>query len=290
MSKVVFCGLLSILVCYRYATWRYVDSKFKERKETAFKKNMETSTPMPMSNDLRRRTLLKNAVNSSPLRKSLYIDVSINNRSLLDVTNDDDERSDRRSQHEIQKRLSNISQNHHVLNESYIKEQFVICTHLFTENKITSKNAWKIQIIDMLKPLCQKPNQDTLQIASTSIDISTKVYGIRVDDVHSDGLKLANSMARVSARTSAPGDEEDGAENAGVEEAGNVQKNKRKKSKRINYSGPKSTVARNSKAHIGTLPKMEPVDFSTRVNADSGTMVNLFTNIFKECCDSFVML
>lgn len=64
--------------------------------------------------------------------------------------------------------------------------------------KITTKNAWKLQIIDLLRPLCDKAGKDTLQIASTSIDISAKVYGIRVDDIHADGLKLASNMARVT--------------------------------------------------------------------------------------------
>ncbi|KAG5858465.1 hypothetical protein JTB14_009326 [Gonioctena quinquepunctata] len=164
---------------------------------------VELSTPIPLGSDLRRRTILKNAVNISPLRKSLNLDTSLN-KSLLDVTNDDnDERSNRRNHQEIQKRLLNLSPSHTSLNESYIKEQFIVCTHLFSENKITSKNVWKLQIIDMLKPLCQRKKEDTLQIASTSIDISAKVYGIRVDDVHSEGLKLANSMARTSARAAA---------------------------------------------------------------------------------------
>lgn len=57
-----------------------------------------------------------------------------------------------------------------------------------------------MDIIDLLKPICQKVNTDTLHVASTSIDISAKVYGIRVDDIHSDGLKLASSMARVSSK------------------------------------------------------------------------------------------
>lgn len=68
--------------------------------------------------------------------------------------------------------------------------------------KITTKNAWDIQIIDLLKPICQKIGKDSLQVASTSIDICTKVYGIRVDDLHSDGLKLASSMARMSNKAS----------------------------------------------------------------------------------------
>lgn len=181
---------------------------------------MEASTPVIQTSDLRRKTLLKNAVNMSPLRRSLNMSL---NTSLLEVSNDDSERSARRNNVEIQRRLSNINQEKTPLNESYVKEQFVICTHLFTENvcistfkkvtmfirfyvlstflqKITTKNAWKLVIIDLLKPICQKVSKDTLQVAGTSIDISAKVYGIRVDDIHSDSLKLASNMARMSEK------------------------------------------------------------------------------------------
>nr|XP_023017840.1 condensin complex subunit 2-like [Leptinotarsa decemlineata] len=250
---------------------------------------METSTPMPsLATDLRRRTLLKNAAQMSPLRKSMNVSL---NASLLEESNDDEERSDRRNQQDIHKRLSNLPQRPSPMNESFIKEQFIICTHLFTENKINSKNAWKLQIIDLLKPLCQKSNKDTLQVASTSIDISAKVYGIRVDDIHSEGLKLANSMARVSERMPAEGDDEDGVENDGdrPDEEGNTQKKKKKK-KRVNLSGKKCTVSDSSKTHCGPLPKLEPIEFTTRVNADTGTMENLYTNTFKESSDSFLLL
>lgn len=74
---------------------------------------------------------------------------------------------------------------------------YVLSTFL---QKITTKNAWKLVIIDLLKPICQKVSQDTLQVAGTSIDISAKVYGIRVDDIHSDSLKLASNMARMSEK------------------------------------------------------------------------------------------
>lgn len=42
----------------------------------------------------------------------------------------------------------------------------------------------------------QTGEKDVLQLATSSLDASTKVYSIRVDDVHSDGMKLASSMAR----------------------------------------------------------------------------------------------
>lgn len=90
---------------------------------------MESSTP---SRDIRRKTLLKNTMVMSPLRRSLNI--SSHDTSLLRDSNDETERSARRTTAEFQKRLSTITPDRIPLNESYIKEQFVICTHLFTEN------------------------------------------------------------------------------------------------------------------------------------------------------------
>lgn len=37
-----------------------------------------------------------------------------------------------------------------------------------------------------------------------------------------------------------------------------------------------------TKTTLGSLPKLEPVDFTTRVNADTGAIDNLFTNVLKE--------
>lgn len=93
---------------------------------------MDTSTPLVTNTDLRRRTLLKNAANASPLRRSL--NVSFNQTPLLEITNDETERSNRRNNVEMQKRLSNISQNVPNLNESFVDQHYVLCTHLFTEN------------------------------------------------------------------------------------------------------------------------------------------------------------
>lgn len=93
---------------------------------------METSTPLP--SELRRRTLLNNAQNTaSPLRKSM--NVSVLNNSIIEASDDDAERADRRNQFQIQKRLSSINTPKQTnLSESFINEQFVMYTHLYTEN------------------------------------------------------------------------------------------------------------------------------------------------------------
>lgn len=44
--------------------------------------------------------------------------------------------------------------------------------------------------------------KDSFQIAGTSLDISSKIYGIRVDDVYTNSLSLAGNMARAKNRDS----------------------------------------------------------------------------------------
>lgn len=51
--------------------------------------------------------------------------------------------------------------------------------------------------------MSKKQSINTLQVASTSLDIGAKVYGLRVDDLHAEGLKLANSMARFAEKNEA---------------------------------------------------------------------------------------
>lgn len=92
---------------------------------------MEVSTPLRSSNQLRRRIVLKNTVNLSPLRRNNHASPNV---SLLEDSNDETERLARRSNVEFQRRLSTITPERTPLNETYVKEQFLICSHLFTEN------------------------------------------------------------------------------------------------------------------------------------------------------------
>jgi len=41
-----------------------------------------------------------------------------------------------------------------------------------------------------------KGKSDVLKVAGNSLNIAGKVYGLRVDDLHTESLKLASSLAR----------------------------------------------------------------------------------------------
>lgn len=100
---------------------------------------METSTPLC-------RIALRNVMEVSPLRRSLSQTPIV----ALEDVNDERERSSRRSLIDMQRRLSNIQGTS--LNESYkfsgeedVKEHYLICKKLFTENV-----SWRKRTINLI--------------------------------------------------------------------------------------------------------------------------------------------
>ncbi|XP_034172303.2 condensin complex subunit 2 [Osmia lignaria lignaria] len=81
---------------------------------------------------------------------------------------------------------------------SQMAERISQCIKLGTENKINPKNAFSLEMIDFMTYMIKKQdaNMSNLQVASTSLDVSTKIYGFRVDGVHMDILKLVGGLER----------------------------------------------------------------------------------------------
>ncbi|KAF5270534.1 hypothetical protein FQR65_LT05432 [Abscondita terminalis] len=235
---------------------------------------LQTSTPLiqtPQRNNLRKSLLTKDLNNTSmSLRRlSNVAQQTPINQVLVD---DDLERNLRRSEADLHKRVSNIGpQTPTNLNDKEIGDHFQICLKMFAENKISSKNAWNLRIIDFMRTIFSKGQaKDSLQVAGTSLDASTKIYGIRVDDIHSDGLKLASNMARVNPENEEANEEEQDDNDQGK------QKQPKKKKPRVN--GQKATVAKDCNSLISDVPKLESVFFQTRMDLEASTTDNLFTN------------
>lgn len=79
---------------------------------------------------------------------------------------------------------------------------FTQCLKLSSENKINPGNAFQLEMIDyMISMLSSKDSKmDNFQIASYTLDASTKIYASRVDKVHSDGMKIAGGLFKAVAR------------------------------------------------------------------------------------------
>uniref|UniRef100_A0A1Y1LM91 Condensin complex subunit 2 n=1 Tax=Photinus pyralis TaxID=7054 RepID=A0A1Y1LM91_PHOPY len=239
---------------------------------------LQTSTPVcvrtPERNKLRKSVLLRDVTNvGSPMRRLSNLAHSVSHIAV----DDDLERSSRRNEADIQKRVSNIGvqQSPMPTNENEIRDHFQICLKMYAENKISSKNAWSLKIIDYMRAVFSSKEQAkaSLQVAGTSLDVGTKIYGIRVDDIHSDGLKLASNMARVN-----PEHDDDNEDRSSGDENKEGERPKKKKRPKRLLTDPKITVAKDPTSLLSDVSKLESVFFQTRLDLEASSTDNLFTN------------
>lgn len=108
------------------------------------------------------------------------------------------------------------------------------CIKLSAENKINIKNAFSLEMIDFMTYMIKKQdaNMSNLQVASASLDVSTKIYGYRVDSVHMEILKMVGGLDKQVTENADQSAEEQG-EGATHEDAeANVEAQKKKKRKK----------------------------------------------------------
>ncbi|XP_072742964.1 condensin complex subunit 2-like [Anoplolepis gracilipes] len=177
---------------------------------------------------------------SSPLRRK---SVSFQNppSTVLSVNDDEAERIARRREIFTSTPLSSnitFTNKRHSLGLGFLAnipapqmvESISQCIKLNAENKINIKNAFSLEMIDFMTYMIKKQdaNMSNLQVASTSLDVSTKIYGLRVDGVHTDIFKIAGGLEQAVDDTER--NAEDHREDAEDAEANvTVQKKKRKK-------------------------------------------------------------
>lgn len=141
---------------------------------------------------------------SSPLRRK---SVSFQNppSTSLSVNDDEAERIARRREIFTSTPLSITPTNkRHSLGLGFLAnipapqmaESISQCIKLNAENKINIKNAFSLEMIDFMTYMIKKQdaNMSNLQVASTSLDVSTKIYGFRVDSVHTEILKIVGGL------------------------------------------------------------------------------------------------
>ncbi|XP_017760973.1 PREDICTED: condensin complex subunit 2-like [Eufriesea mexicana] len=114
-----------------------------------------------------------------------------------------------------------------------IKDLISECIKLNTENKISMKNAFSLEIINLMSYMIKKQdsNMSNLQTASTSLDVSTKIYGFRVDGIHAEIMKMAGGLDKEN-NESAIGDVNEHVNIKPEDQVYDTQRNKKKERKR----------------------------------------------------------
>ncbi|KAF7687664.1 condensin complex subunit 2 isoform X1 [Silurus meridionalis] len=127
------------------------------------------------------------------------------------------------------------------LSSAQISEHYSTCIKLSTENKITTKNAFGLHLIDyMADILKQKDSELNFKVAAGTLDASTKIYAVRVDAVHADAYRVLGGLGSETKPKDADheaGEEAEAAEGSGSDPTTTKQVPKKRP--------PKKTVEQN---------------------------------------------
>ncbi|XP_069773870.1 condensin complex subunit 2 isoform X2 [Narcine bancroftii] len=116
------------------------------------------------------------------------------------------------------------------LSNNQISEHYSTCIKLCSENKITTKNAFGLHLIDYMADLLKEKESEltSFKMAAGTLDASTKIYAVRVDAVHTDVFRILGGLGK--------NPDEPGAEaNPGSDEAVHVKGSQKQRKNKQSY-------------------------------------------------------
>ncbi|NWR64821.1 CND2 protein, partial [Bucorvus abyssinicus] len=113
-----------------------------------------------------------------------------------------------------------------------ISDHYSACLKLSSENKITTKNAFGLHLIDYMNEILQQKNCDltNFKVAASTLDASAKIYAVRVDTVHADTYKVLGGLGKDSAPMKDGASPERGVEDSPAPEVAKRVRTKKKHS------------------------------------------------------------
>ncbi|EDW90484.1 condensin complex subunit 2 [Drosophila yakuba] len=229
----------------------------------------------------------------TPLRRSAVGSYQEGVSRMLTPLNDDEaERREARRRTLLQQQnrpstLESIEDNETIRN----------CLEIYNGNKLSKDNAWNLMLIDSLANLLDHHHKrmSNFKMAGSSLEASSKVYGLRVDSIYLDAMRIS---AGLSARTltdkqlnaaedddglqgeQATGERQDSAQQAAKEAAPKPKRQKK----------PISTVTKNRdtlNSRLDTAPLQDPVFGKLNstvgsINASNRLMHNILPSFDSE--------
>ncbi|KAM6930764.1 condensin complex subunit 2 isoform 1-T1 [Xenentodon cancila] len=127
------------------------------------------------------------------------------------------------------------------LSNAQISEHYSTCIKLSTENKITTKNAFGLHLIDYMADILKQKDSEltNFKVSAGTLDASTKIYAVRVDAVHADAYRVLGGLGGDTKPGEDLGPKEEDGDEEGV--AGGEVTAKQPKKRRP----PKKTVEQN---------------------------------------------
>nr|XP_054765769.1 condensin complex subunit 2-like [Lytechinus pictus] len=157
------------------------------------------------------------------------------------------------------------------LSTGQLTDHYSNCIKLSAENKINSKNAFGLHLIDYMAELLKskKGEMTNFQVASCTLDASAKIYAGRVDAIHAETYKMLGGLGHDRQNKHSEGDAD----------AEGPDANDGKKKKRARHSNTVETNLKNinvTKLDLGFEP--DPLFQRTSAAFDEGGSFGLLLN------------
>ncbi|XP_073509782.1 condensin complex subunit 2 [Phyllobates terribilis] len=254
---------------------------------------MNTSTPQSGE---RHKPLSPSGVYLSPATRSQPVSAA-GTPTLENFTSNDDEleRRQRRRSRVIDLQLSNTDSPASVISPSQrsealslilpklsnaqISDHYSTCIKLSQENRITTKNAFGLHLIDYMGDILKEKGSEltNFKVAAGTLDASTKIYAVRVDAVHADVYKVLGGLDKESQ---GPGE----SVNQGTGDDSKDPQNKKQRKRQKNVETIEQNLNNITRSATDRVDQVDPLFQKAAASFDECSTVGVFLTSLR-CSD-----
>ncbi|XP_077119028.1 condensin complex subunit 2 [Ranitomeya variabilis] len=254
---------------------------------------MNTSTPQSGE---RHKPLSPSGIYLSPATRSQPVSAA-GTPTLQNFTSNDDEleRRQRRRSRVIDLQLSNTDSPTSVISPSQrseasslvlpklsntqISDHYSTCIKLSQENRITTKNAFGLHLIDYMGDILKEKGSEltNFKVAAGTLDASAKIYAVRVDAVHADVYKVLGGLGEES------GGRAEG-ENQGTGDASKEPQNKKQRKRQHSVETIEQNLNNITRSATDRVDQVDPLFQKAATSFDECSTVGVFLTTLR-CSD-----
>eukprot|EP00106_Octopus_bimaculoides_P000714 XP_014768156.1 PREDICTED: condensin complex subunit 2-like [Octopus bimaculoides] len=179
------------------------------------------------------------------------------------------------------------------LSVSQLTEHYTNCVKLNAENKITTKNAFGLHLIDYMTDLLKGKKLGDFQVAGTTLDASAKIYASRVDAIHSETYKVLSTLSRGNKKKKKDDGDENGESDDNNDDddddggSGSVNVAKKEKKKKRRNTLIETNLKNINVEKLDIDFEMDPLFKSLTSSFAEGNSNLLLSAIscYTDCCD-----
>ncbi|XP_018428414.1 PREDICTED: condensin complex subunit 2 [Nanorana parkeri] len=158
------------------------------------------------------------------------------------------------------------------LSNAQISDHYSTCIKLSQENRITTKNAFGLHLIDYMGDILKEKGSEltNFKVAAGTLDASAKIYAVRVDAVHADVYKVLGGLGKESQGS------EQAAEVQDAGDAGKEPQNMKRKKRQHSVDTIEQNLNNISRSAIDRADQIDPLFQKAAASFDECSTVGVF--------------